>query len=100
MSSSIYNIILKPVVTEKSLQAQEVAKYTLIIPKNVSKIEVRKAIETIYGVKVDAVNKMNTPVKTRLVGRGRLINKRKEGVKVIVTLKKGQHIDLMKIKDK
>lgn len=99
MSTNYSQIILRPVVTEKSMKGQEASKYTVMVQKNANKVAIKQAIEKLYGVKVDSVNKIKVPQKQRFVGRGRLANKRGSGTKVIVSLKKGQSIDFTKTKE-
>ena len=89
------NVLIAPVVTEKSTKAQENRKYTFLVHLNANKIEIRKSVEKSYGVKVDSVNIIPVKGKTRLAGRGRTITKRHN---VIVTLKPKQTLDVNKVK--
>lgn len=91
-------VLLSPVVTEKSTTAQASQKYTFLVHLNANKVEVKKAIEDAYGVKVKSVNTIPVLKKTRLAGRGRKITKRHNGKKAIVTLASKQSIDFNKIK--
>lgn len=100
MANSLYNCLQKPVITEKSMKGQEDSKYTFVVPAGVNKVEVKQAVEKIYGVKVDSVNAVKIGAKKRMVGRGRFVTKRQAQVKMIVTLKKGASLDVFKIKDK
>jgi large subunit ribosomal protein L23 len=92
------NVLKLPVVTEKSTKSQENRKYTFLVHLNANKIEVRKAVEEFYGVKVDSVNIIPVKGKVRLAGRGRTITKRHNAKKAIVTLKPKQTLDFNKIK--
>lgn len=93
------SIVLKsPVVTEKSTKAQEKRKYTFLVHLKANKIEVKNAVEKMYGAKVDSVNIIPVASKVRLVGRGREITKRHNAKKAIVTLKPKQTLDFNKIK--
>ena len=92
------NVLLSPVVTEKSTNAQALRKYTFLVHLNANKVEVKKAIEKAYGVKVEIVNIIPVLKKTRLAGRGRTITKRHNGKKAIATLALKQSIDFNKIK--
>jgi large subunit ribosomal protein L23 len=89
---SIENLIIKPIVTEKSMVAEDKGKYTFRILPKANKIEVRKAIEKIFGIKVKDVNILNTKSKTRK--RGRVKGKVSGYKKAVVTLQKGQTIKL------
>lgn len=90
-------IILAPVVTEKSSRNQEKNKYTFRVHSNANKIEVQKAIEEAYGVKVASVRVLKVQPKTRLVGRGKERTKRQASKRAIVTLKEGT-LDVNKVK--
>jgi large subunit ribosomal protein L23 len=92
------NVLISPVVTEKSTKAQESRKYTFLVHLNANKIEIRKAVEKSYGVKVDSVNIIPVKSKARLAGRGRTVTKRRNAKKVIVTLKPKQTLDVNKVK--
>ena len=68
--SNARDIIIRPVITEKSMKAQEQDnKVTFEVAKGVNKTQVRQAIEEIFKVKVDKVNIMNTASKSRRLGR-------------------------------
>jgi large subunit ribosomal protein L23 len=89
--TAITNVIIAPVVTEKTVA--QTGKYTFQVHSGASKESVTKAVKTFYGVDATKVNMINLPAKTRTVGRGRLINKRSETKKAIVTLKTGQTLN-------
>ena len=89
---NIYDKILSPVVTEKSTNMSEFNKVTFKVPLSSNKKSLKKSIEKLFKVNVTKVNIVNK--KTRIkVSRGKKI-KKKGYKKVIVTLKKGQNIDL------
>jgi len=81
------DIILKPLVTEKTTSLMEENKYAFVVDKRANKIEIRKAIEELFGVKVEAVNTINVSGKPKRVGihRGYTASRKK----AIVTLKEG-----------
>ena len=91
-------VLLSPMVTEKSTNAQANRKYTFLVHLNTNKVEVRHAVESAYGVKVLSVNIIPVLKKTRLVGRGRTLTKRPAGRKAVVTLAPKESIDFNKIK--
>ena len=64
-----YDIIKRPVITEKSMAQSEMKRYTFEVAKDANKIEIAKAIEEIFGVKVAKVNTMNMYGKEKSVGR-------------------------------
>ena len=59
-----YDIIIRPVITEKSMEAVADKKYVFEVAKSANKVEIRKAIEQIFGVKVASVNTINVPGKS------------------------------------
>lgn len=95
---SVFSIIKKPVVTEKSQKAELAGVYTVIIDQSATKIDVRNAFETLYGVEVEKVNIIKVRRKIRVAGRGGAAVKRKEQVKALVTLAKGSRLaDFQKV---
>jgi len=92
------HVLISPVVTEKSTGAQAERKYVFLVHLNANKIEVKQAVESAYGVKVQSVNIIPVLKKVRLAGRGREITKRQNGKKAVVTLTPKQTLDFNKIK--
>lgn len=86
------DIIIKPVVTEKSMNLLADNKYTFVVDRRANKTEIKNAIENIFSVKVENVRTMNVNGKPKRMGRfeGRTPNRKK----AIVTLKPGQKIRL------
>lgn len=78
------DIILRPVITEETMSASALRKYTFIVAKDANKIEIAKAVETLFGVKVEKVNTINVRGHLRRYGRfeGYLPSKKK----AVVTL--------------
>jgi large subunit ribosomal protein L23 len=90
------NILLKPIVTEKmTSQGDKFNRYGFIVAKNANKIEIKKAVEELYGVTVESVNTMRYggKVKTRFTKSGVMAGKSPATKKAIVTLIKGNTID-------
>jgi len=81
------DIILSPVVSEKSYNLIDDGKYTFLVDPRANKTEIKLAIEKIFNVKVDSVNTLNRQGKTRRTKFG--IGKRKDTKRAIVTLKSG-----------
>ncbi len=80
------DIILKPVITEKSMLAIGMRKYTFKVAKNAGKIEIAKAVEALFpGTKVEKVNTMNC--RGSMHRMGRFMGYRPNWKKAIVTLK-------------
>ena len=89
---NIYDKILSPVVTEKSTNMSEFNKVTFKVPLSSNKKSLKKSIEKLFKVNVTKVNIVNKKTRVK-VSRGKKI-KKKGYKKAIVTLKKGQNIDL------
>ena len=87
-----FNVILKPVVTEKSTILSENNQIVFLVNINSNKIDIKKSIELIYGVKVNSVDIIRVKGKTK-VFKGK-IGKRSDYKKAIISLPKGQSIDL------
>ncbi|BAG07575.1 MULTISPECIES: 50S ribosomal protein L23 [Finegoldia] len=81
---SPYDIILKPIISEDSMEKMEDKKYVFKVDKNANKIEIRNAIEKIFDVKVKSVNTMN--VKGKVKRMGAHSGKRSDWKKAIVAL--------------
>lgn len=79
-----YDIIIKPVVTERTMEAMEQKRYTFKVAPKANKSEIKKAVETIFGVKVRKVNTMNITGKKKRMGAN--VGKRSDWKKAIVTL--------------
>ncbi|GHU87088.1 50S ribosomal protein L23 [Clostridia bacterium] len=63
-----YDVIRRPIVTEQSMSEQDKKKYAFEVDVNANKIEIRKAVETIFGVKVLSVNTLNVRGKEKRQG--------------------------------
>lgn len=86
------DIIIAPVITEKSAIQAEKNVYTFKVAESANKIEIKNAIEAAFGVKVANVNTLNTKSKSKRVGR--YTGKTKTYKKAFVTLKDGEKIEL------
>ena len=81
------DILIAPVVSEKSYGLLDEGKYTFVVDPRANKTEIKIAVERIFGVKVDSVNTLNRKGKTRRTKFG--LGKRKNTKRAIVTLKEG-----------
>lgn len=88
-----WNIIKAPHITEKATNKEGEGKYTFKIFKNANKIEVKKAVENIFNVKVANVRIVNIPNKKRQ--RGRVSGWKNGYKKAIATLEKGYKIETL-----
>lgn len=69
MVKTAQDIILKPVITEASMEDLRAGKYTFRVLKTANKFEIKSAVESIFGVKVAKVNTINVRGRTRRMGR-------------------------------
>ena len=88
-----HDIIRKPIISERSMEVtfdkegNEIKKYSFEVPQSANKVEIKKAVEEIFGVKVASVNTMNVTGKLKRMGRYE--GRRASYKKAIVTLAKG-----------
>ena len=97
-----HDIIRKPIISERSMEAvfdregNEIKKYTFEVALDANKIEIKKAVEEVFGVKVAKVNTMHVLGKVKRMGRYE--GRRPSYKKAIVTLAKGSKtIDLLEM---
>ena len=69
MATSAYDIIKRPVISEQSMSEIDMKKYVFEVAKDANKIEIAKAVEEIFGVKVAKVNTLNVQGKEKRTGR-------------------------------
>lgn len=81
---SPHDIIIRPLVTEASMDIMADKKYTFVVDKKANKTEIKNAIQQIFGVKVEAVNTMN--MQGKLKRQGATMGRRASWKKAIVTL--------------
>ncbi len=86
------DIIIAPVITEKSMLERQNNVYTFKVVKSATKLDIKKAIEDAFKVSVKNVNTLNTKSKRKRVGK--YAGKTKTYKKAIVTLAEGSTIDL------
>jgi large subunit ribosomal protein L23 len=86
------DILLAPVVSEKSYGLLDENKYTFLVAPEANKTEIKIAVETVFGVKVTGVNTINRQGKVRRTRRG--FGKRPDTKRAIVTVADGERIDI------
>lgn len=91
--SASASLVKRAWITEKAGDLSGIRKYVFVIDRDVNKSEAKKAIEAIYGTKVESVNVINMKGKTKRLGRSS--GKTSAFKKAIVTLKQGEKIDVM-----
>ena len=85
MAKTFYDVIRRPIVTEKTMSGLADKKYTFEVATGANKIEIKQAVEAIFGVKVASVNTMNVLGKIKRMGVHS--GKRPDWKEAIVTLK-------------
>ena len=80
-------ILISPVVSEKAYTLLDQGKYTFVVDPRANKSEIKRAVESVFGVKVESVHTLNRAGKTRRTRFG--IGKRKDTKRAIVTLREG-----------
>ena len=84
MKLTAHDIIRKPVITEKSMTAMAEKKYTFLVHVNANKVQIKRAVEEVFGVQVAEVRTINSLGKVKRMGVH--IGKRADTKKAIVTL--------------
>lgn len=88
----LYDIITRPLITEKTtIQKEEANQYSFEVAKTANRIEIRRAVEKIFNVRVKSVQTIQVKGKTKQ--RGKITGKRKDWKKAVVALKPGERID-------
>jgi large subunit ribosomal protein L23 len=89
----IYEIIKRPIDTEKTRYQAEDGKYAFEVDRRANKHQVKEAVEQIFDVEVLSVNTINMPAKRGRYGR-RMVTRKPAWKKAIVTLAPGERIDI------
>ena len=66
-----YDIVIRPIITERAMAGAAGKKYVFEVAKGAGKVEIKKAVEEIFGVKVSSVNTVTMPGKEKRMGAGR-----------------------------
>jgi len=88
------DVILRPIVSEKSYALLDDGAYTFIVHPDANKVEIRQAVEAIFNVRVRKVNTLNRKGKRKRNRRAFTYGKRSDTKRAIVTLAGGDRIDL------
>lgn len=95
---NLSQILIRPVLTEKSVHQETAGKYTFMVHQDATKVDVKNALRALYGVQVEKVNILHGLPKFRM-GKGRKpMEKRSFTRRAIVTLKAGEKLELTKTK--
>ena len=90
------SILIKPIITEKATNDSELFnRYAFVVDKKANKIEIKKAVETAYGVSISSVKTLNYPVQknTKCTKKGLVTGKKGAYKKAIIQLAEGESID-------
>ena len=91
------SVLIKPLVTEKmSLESENLNRYGFIVDGNANKIQIKDAVEKMYGVSVEAINTMNYlgKLKRRNTKSGLVVGRRSSFKKAIISLAEGDTLDI------
>ena len=86
------DILIRPVVSEKSYGLSDIGKYTFIVAPDANKAAIKQAVEAVFRVKVTQVNTVNRPGKRKRTRYG--WGKRRDTKRAIVSLAEGDRIDI------
>lgn len=86
------DILIKPVISEKSYGLLDEGKYTFLVLPETNKTQVKQAVEAVFGVKVTGVNTINRQGKRKRTRSG--YGKRRDTKRAVVTLAEGESIDI------
>ena len=92
--SEARDIIIRPVVSEKSYGLLDVGVYTFVVAPDANKLQIREAVESIFNVRVTKVNTLNRKGKRKRNRRTFTFGKRSDTKRAIVTLAAGDRIEL------
>jgi large subunit ribosomal protein L23 len=91
------DVLIKPILSEKAnKQTEKMNRYSFVVDRKANKLEIKKAIESFYGVTVDSVNTIVVPskAKSKYTKAGYIVGRKPAKKKAIVTIAKGESIDL------
>ena len=87
-----YEILKRPLITEKStIQKEATNQLSFEVDRNANKVEIRRAVEKVFNVKVETVRTMQMKGKVKRFGR--VLGRRRHWKKAIVTLAHGEHVE-------
>ena len=91
------DVLIKPILSEKAnQQSEKMNRYSFVVDKKANKLEIKKAVESFYGVTVDNVNTIIVPskAKAKYTKAGFIVGRKPAKKKAIVTIAEGETIDL------
>ncbi|MCL4448799.1 MAG: 50S ribosomal protein L23 [Actinobacteria bacterium] len=94
MSKDIYQMIMRPVVSEKSYKLMEKNTYVFVVNPSANRVEIRDAVANLFGVRVTKVRVLNRKGKLRRNRKAMTFGKKPDTKRAMVTVAEGEHIDL------
>lgn len=91
MAGNLRDVLIRPLVTEKTTDLMQENKYTFVVPLTANKVEIRQAVEQIFKVKVEQISTVRVLGKVKRMGKNQ--GKRPDYKKAIVKLAPGQRIE-------
>lgn len=91
----IYEVIVRPLETEKAYMQREMGQYVFVVNRKANKGQIRRAVEEIYDVTVVSVNVMNMPAKVNKIRGRRQVTRRAPWKKAVVTLAPGESLEAL-----
>lgn len=91
------DVLIKPILSEKAnKQSEKMNRYTFVVDRKANKLEIKKAVESFYGVQVEEVNTLVMPskLKSKYTKAGYVVGRKSAKKKAIVTVAEGESIDL------
>lgn len=91
------DVLIKPILSEKAnKQSEKMNRYSFVVDKKANKLEIKKAVESFYGVQVNDVNTIIVPskAKAKYTKAGFIVGRKPSKKKAIVTVAEGETIDL------
>ncbi len=91
------DVLIKPILSEKAnKQTEKMNRYAFVVDRKANKLEIKKAVETFYGVQVEEVNTLVMPskLKSRYTKAGFISGRKSAKKKAVVTVAQGETIDL------
>lgn len=88
----IHDVIKRPLITEKATRGKELGQYVFAVDTKATKTDIRRAVEALFKVQVDAVQTLRMPGRMKRVGRYQTLTS--DWKKAVVTLKEGNAIEI------
>ncbi|MCG3174451.1 MAG: 50S ribosomal protein L23 [Myxococcota bacterium] len=95
--STAYDVIIRPVLTEKSLRGNAAGKYVFEVAPSANKVQIKAAVEKLFSVNVESVSTLVLRGKVKRIGR--FMGQKPNRKRAVVTLKSGQSIQIYEAKE-